>query len=259
MKSSKYGPGVNRAGHGDPSPSSQQPLTQVQGGKGDPSALSITMLSSDYSSFQQKASALKLPPQSSTASQSNGFPLKASPGCPVTVPTGEMEPSEQSFESSSVTTASEESVQDTTRHPLLFQHVEPPHLPKAASTATASAQPPKTAEVSISDMTGSDVQDLTSTTSKSASSTVQSDNSGSSSATGSSGGVGGVGDVGDVGGDGDVGGGCVDSDVGGGGDGVGGSLRPPIKGILKHPAERRTHSSSITAPSAPSRRGKGTA
>ena len=143
----------------------------------------------------------------------------------MTVPTGEMEPSEQSFESS-VTTASEESGQDTTRSSPLFQHVEGPHLTKAASIATAPVRPLRTTEVSVSDMTESDVQELTSTTSASTSSAGGNDSSGSSSATSG---------------------------------GVGGSLRPPIKGILKHPAERRTHSSSVAAPSAPSRRGKGKA
>ena len=218
-KSSKYG--ASRSGHGDPS---QQLLAQAQGDKGDPSTLSITMLSSDYSSFQQKASMSKPPPLSSKAFHP---PLRASPGGPVTVPTGEMEPSEQSFESSSVTTASEESTaQDTTSSSTLFQRVQPPRL---TSTTTAPAQPPKTTELSVSDMTGSDVQELTSTTSNSASSAGGCDSSGSS---------------------GDTSGG-VDGD-----GGVGGSLRPPIKGILKRPADRRTHPSSVAAPSAHSRRGK---
>ena len=223
MNHSRYG--TDRASHEDPYPSSQQPLAQAQGGKGDPSALSVTMLSSDYSSFQQNAPVLK-PSPSSTASKPNSFPLRASPGGTVTVPTGEMEPSEQSFESS-VTTASEESAQDTTRSPPLFQRVEGPHLTKAVmSTATAPARPPRTTEVSVSDMTGSDVQELTSTTSKSTSSAGGNDSSENSSATSG---------------------------------GVGGSLRPPIKGILKHPAERRTDSSSVAAPSVSSRRGKGKA
>ncbi len=239
-KYSKYMFGVDRASHDeDPCPSSQRPLAQAQGGKGDiPLALSVTMLSSDYSSFQQKASVLK-PPPSSTASQRNSFPpLRASPGGPVTVPTGEVEPSEQSFESSSVITTSE-SAQDTTGSPPFLQSVKPPHLTKAASISTASAQPPRTAQLSVSDMTGSDAQELTSTTSKSTSSAGGDVSSGSSSTTGSSG-------------DG------VGSD-GGAGTGLGGSLRPPIKGILKHPAERRTHSSSAAASSAPSRRSKGKA
>ena len=242
-KPSKYMFGADRArgSHDDDrSPRSQQPLAQAQGGKGDPSALSATMLSSDYSSLQQKPSVLKPPPPSSKASQPNSFPPRASPGGPVTVPTGEMEPSEQSFESSSVTTPNE-SAQDITRGSPLFQHVEPPHLNKpACSTATASAnQPPKIAELSVSDMTGSDSQDLTSTTSKSMSSAGGNASSGISSTTGSAGVDGGVGDAGG-------------DDV----DGVGGSLRPPIKGILKRPAEMRTHSSSAGASSALSRRSK---
>ena len=239
IKPSKYMFGGDRGSHDeDSSPRSQQPLAQAQGGKGDPSALSVTMLSSDYSSFQQKPSVLK-PPPSSKASKLNSFPPRAPPGGPVTVPTGEMEPSEQSFESSSVTTP-DEGAQDVTRSLPLFQHVEPPHLNQSAcSTATASAnQPPKIAELSVSDVTGSDSQELTSTTSKSTSSAGGNTSSGISSATGSAG---------------------VDGDGGDDVDDVGGSLRPPIKGILKRPAERNSHSSSVAASSAPSRRSKGKA
>ena len=239
IKPSKYMFGAERGSHDeDSSPRSQQPLAQAQGGKGDPSALSVTMLSSDYSSFQQKPSVLK-PPPSSKASQLNSFPPRAPPGGPVTVPTGEMEPSEQSFESSSVTTP-DEGAQDVTRSSPLFQHVEPPHLTKAAcSTATASAnQPPKIAEMSVSDVTGSDSQELTKSTSSAGGNT----SSGISSSTGSAGVDGGSGGV--------------SSD---GGDNVDGLLRPPIKGILKRPAERKSHLSSVAASSAPSRRSKGKA
>ena len=213
--SSKYG--ACGSGHGNPS---QESLAQAQGDKRDPSALSITMLSSDYSSFQQRAAMSKPPPSLSKASHP---PLRASPGGPVTVPTGEMEPSEQSFESSSVTTASEESTaQDTTSSSPLFQRVQPPHL---TSTTTAPARPSKTTELSVSDMTGSDVQEMTSTTSNSASSAGGNDSNGSSSGATS-------------------------------GSDMGGSLRPPIKGILKRPPDRRTHPSSVAAPSTHSRRGK---
>ena len=225
MNHSKYG--ADRTGHEESAPSSQQPLAQPQGAKEDPSALSITMLSSDYSSFQQKTSVLK-PSASSTASQPNGYPLKVSPGGAVTVPTGEMEPSEQSFESS-IASSNEEYAQASIRSPPLFQDVTSSDLIGEAS-ATAQLRDSRTADVSVSDMTESDVQELTSTTSKSMSSAVGgNDSSGSSSAS------------------------AGDS------SGVGGSLRPPIKGILKHPAERRTQSSSAVAPSAPTRRGKGKA
>lgn len=185
------------------------------------------MLSSDYSSFQQKASGLKPPSLLSKTSQPTNIPPKASPGGhgAVSVPTGEMEPSEQSFESS-VTTASEESAEASLRSSPVFQCVATSGL---TGTTTAPAQPLRTADMSISDMTESDVRDLTSTTSKSTSSASGKDSSGSGDASASS----------------------------GGGGGVGGSLRPPIKGILKHPAERRTQSSSAVAPSAPTRRGKG--
>ena len=194
---------ANRTGH---DPSSQQP--RAVGVQGDPSALSITMLSSDYSSFQQKESLLKPHPLSMAAPQPNSFSLRASRGGPVTVPSGEMEPSEQSFESTSGTTASEEGPQTTMRSPPLFQCVAPSHPTGAA-----------TMDMLVSDVTESDVQELTSTTSRSTSDTGNDSYSGSSSSAGV----------------------------------MGGALRPPIKGILKHPAEKRTHP---VAPSVPTRRGK---
>ena len=216
----------HRVDNNESSPRSDQPQAQAQGGKGDPSALSITMLSSDYASFQRTASASTL--QLEPGSQPKSFPPKAPFSSAVRVPSGEMDPpSEQSFESTATTTSSEEGLtRAATKSPPLFHRVAAlDGEASTGSTAPASCKPSKTNDMSVSDLTESDVL-ATSTTSYSKSTNSPRNESSSNSGDGSG---------------------------GTGGGGVLEAMQAPIKGILKHPTEKKTHP---VAQSLPNRRGK---
>ena len=190
-------------GHTTQPLSSQQPQTEYPPQHAstckDPSLPSVSMVSSDPSSFQQEEASSK--PRPFPASQLNSYRANTVAPSTVSVPFGEQESSEESFDSTS-TMASERTPE---RKSPLFQHVAPSTA--AVASVPDTGQHSKSPDVHITDVTATDLQDLTSSTSK---------NTGSSSSS----------------------------------DGV---LRPPVKGILKHPADKTTPSG---APSIPSSKGK---
>ena len=162
-----------------PSLSLEDPLVlspKPQAGLRDPSLPSITMLSSDISSIQPREASVVQPHPFPVSSRLTGVPHKATPDASVRVPFGELEPSDGSFESTGTSTATSESTAASDGNPPLFQRVAPltgfntAGLSKtnlATPNAVDAGQLHEQPSVTVSDVTASDVQDLTSTTSKS--------------------------------------------------------------------------------------------
>lgn len=167
-----------KSGGMQPSLSPDKPPLQspkLKAGAGDPSLPSISILSSDLSSIQPKEASLQ-PYPFPTSSTVSDIPPKGIPAttCTVRVPSGEPEPSDKSFESTTTTVSESTATSDGNSPP--FQRAAPHTDVKTAVTNSLNAGDLHRApQVTLNDVTVSDIQECTSATSNSVTSSSSSD------------------------------------------------------------------------------------
>ena len=144
-------------------PPLQSPKLQAGQGARDPPPPSISMLSSDLSSVQPTEASLQ--PQPFSTSVVSNIPPKSTPATTVRVPSGEPEPSDNSFESTGTNTSESTATSDENSPP--FRHAAPHTDTKTAATNAINAGDLRRApDVTVGDVNlASDIQNFSSTTS----------------------------------------------------------------------------------------------